>query len=174
MRGMDVRPTSDRLRESLFDVLTAGKPGALEETVWLDVYAGTGAVGVEALSRGARIVYFIESSRKAAELIRFNLRSLEVDDESFQVIERESVQALRLLDTEAVACDFCFLDPPYRLEEEYEQALGFLSQSRLLKPASVIIAEHDKRFDPAERFGALERYRRLNQGDAALSFYALR
>ena len=107
------------------------------------------------------------------ELIRSNLRSLQIT-EGFEVMEREAEPALRLLDAQAVLCDFCFLDPPYQLSDEYEQALGFLSQSRLLKPESIIIAEHDKRFDPGDKFGALERYRVLRQGDAALSFYRLK
>ena len=81
--------------------------------------------------------------------------------------------ALRRLETRGVACDFCFLDPPYRLNEAYEATLGFLSQSRMLQPASVVIAEHGQRFDPGERFGALQRYRKLDQGDAGLSFYRL-
>jgi 16S rRNA (guanine966-N2)-methyltransferase len=172
LRGMDTRPTSDRLRETLFNVLTSGRPDAMDDTVWLDVFAGTGAIGLEALSRGARMVYFIESARKAAVLIRDNLRSLGIG-EGYEVVEREAVQALRKLDAEAVACDFCFLDPPYRQTEAYEDTLGFLSQSRLLRPATVVIAEHDKRFDPGARFGALERYRTLQQGDANLSFYRI-
>jgi 16S rRNA (guanine(966)-N(2))-methyltransferase RsmD len=172
MRGMDVRPTADRLRETVFNVLTGGRPEALAGTVWLDVYAGTGAVGIEALSRGAGMVYFIESGRRAAALIRSNLASLGVE-EGFQIIEREAAQALRLLDSQAVAADFCFIDPPYRLHRAYEQTLGFLSQSRLIAPASMVIAEHDRKFDPGERFGALQRRRKLEQGDAALSFYGL-
>jgi 16S rRNA (guanine966-N2)-methyltransferase len=172
LRGMDVRPTSDRLRETLFDVLGAGHPEALAGGVWLDIFAGTGAVGIEALSRGARAVYFVESSPKAAALIRENLRSLGIR-EGFEVLEREASRALRLLDSEAVAADFCFLDPPYRLHAAYEETLGFLSQSRLLHPRSVVIAEHDRRFDPGERTGALLLWRRLRQGDAELSFYRL-
>ncbi len=172
LRGMDVRPTSDRLRETLFNVLTAARPEALADTVWLDVFAGTGAVGIEALSRGARTVYFVESSRRASAIIRENLQSLGIA-EGFEVVEREAAQALRLLDSEAIACDFCFLDPPYRMDAAYEETLGFLSQSRMLRPESIVIAEHDKRLDPSERFGALQRYRKLQQGDAALSFYRL-
>src|SRR5438105_13462562 len=76
LRGMDLRPTADRLREALFNVLTAGNPAALEGTVWLDLYAGTGAVGIEALSRGARNAYFVESSARAADLVGQNLPSL--------------------------------------------------------------------------------------------------
>src|SRR5580658_2647730 len=76
LRGAEIRPTSDRLRETLFNVLTAGNPQALESTVWLDLFAGTGAVGIEALSRGARQAYFVESSADAAKLIEQNLQSL--------------------------------------------------------------------------------------------------
>jgi 16S rRNA (guanine(966)-N(2))-methyltransferase RsmD len=169
LRGMDVRPTTDRLRETLFNVLAPQVP----DSVWLDLYAGTGAVGIEALSRGARTVYFVESSRKASEVIRQNLRSLAIG-EGGEVLEREVGPALRLLDSQAVSCDVCFLDPPYGMDQAYAQALGFLGRSRLLKPASIVVAEHDKRFDPGARFGALERYRELRQGDAALSFYKLR
>src|SRR4051795_6405596 len=98
--GMDTRPTSDKLRETLFNVLTAGNPDALTGTVWLDVFAGTGAVGIEALSRGAHTVYFVESSPKAAGVIRANLKSLEIG-EGFEVVERDAVRALKLLDSEA-------------------------------------------------------------------------
>ncbi len=166
--GADLRPTSDRLRETLFNVVAAKVPGS----VWIDVFAGTGAVGIEALSRGARQVYFLESAKSAAALVRQNLASLGIS-EGFEVLEREADAALRLLDSQGVVCDVCFLDPPYRLHAAYEKTLGFLSASRLLTAASMVIAEHDKHFDPGERFGALLRYRTLKQGDAVLSFYKL-
>lgn len=168
LRGLDVRPTADRLRETLFNVLAP----QIQDSVWLDLFAGTGAVGIEALSRGASTVYFVDASRKAAGVIRQNLRSLEIE-EGYAVIEREAEQVLRLLDSQAVSCDVCFLDPPYRMQHAYTEVLGFLSQSRLLKPSSVVVAEHDKHFDPGAKFGALERYRELKQGDAVLSFYKL-
>lgn len=164
--GMETRPTSDRLRETLFNVVAPQVAGS----VWLDLFAGTGAVGIEALSRGARMVYFVEAHRRASQTIRKNLDGLGIE-EGFEVIERDVAVALRMLDSEAVVCDFCFLDPPYRKMDDYEQALGFLSQSRLLKPESVVIAEHDKHFDPGELFGSLRRHRKLRQGDAVLSFY---
>ena len=168
--GLDLRPTSDRLRETLFNVLAAA--GELQDSVWLDLYAGTGAVGIEALSRGARQVYFVEAEKKHARLVRENLSSLGISS-GFEVQERDVAQALPLLETTGVVCDFCFLDPPYRMRGSYERTLGFLSQARLLQPSSIVIAEHEKRFDPGERFGALVRYRKLEQGDAALSFYRL-
>jgi 16S rRNA (guanine966-N2)-methyltransferase len=168
--GETTRPTSDRLRETLFNVLQAMRQ--LDGTVFLDVYAGTGAVGIEAISRGARQVYFVEHAKKAAAVIRDNLRSLGVK-EGFEILEREANTALRLLDTEAVRCDFCFLDPPYAESDLYEETLGFLSQSRMLTPDSVVVAEHEKRNDLADNYGALARFRKLVQGDAALSFYRL-
>ena len=169
--GIETRPTSDRLRETLFNVVAP----RVAESVWLDLFAGTGAVGIEALSRGARMVYFVESSAKAARVIRQNLSSLKLEDgpESFEVIEREAAIALRMLDSQAVVCDFCFLDPPYRKMGDYEQVLGFLSQSQILRPESTVIAEHDKHFDPGDQFGSLRRLRKLQQGDAVLSFYRL-
>ena len=172
LRGLDVRPTSDRLRETLFNVLTAGRPEALAGSVWLDLFAGTGAVGIEALSRGARAVYFVESSPRAAAVIRENLRALGIS-EGFEIHEREVQRALRLLDSKEVGPDYVFLDPPYRRRQAYDETLRLLSQSRLLRPASTVIAEHEKKFDPGGRFGALQRYRLLQQGDAALSFYQL-
>jgi len=172
LRGMDLRPTADRLRETLFNVLTAGNPAALEDTVWLDLYAGTGAVGIEALSRGADMVYFVESSARAAELVRQNLRSLRAV-QGFKVVKQEVVRALPGLEAEDVAADFVFLDPPYRLEEAYRKTLESLAPSRLLKTGAVVIAEHQKKFDPGEAFAPLRRYRKLEQGDAALSFYRI-
>jgi len=170
MPGLDLRPTSDRLRETLFNVLAAAHD--LEGSVWLDLYAGTGAVGIEALSRGARQVYFVESAKKHARLLRENLAALGVSD-GYDLHEREVAQALPLLETTGVVCDYAFLDPPYRMRGSYERTLGYLSQSRLLQRSTVVIAEHEKKFDPGERSGALLRYRRLDQGDASLSFYRL-
>jgi 16S rRNA (guanine(966)-N(2))-methyltransferase RsmD len=164
--GLDTRPTSDRLRETLFNVVAPSVPGS----VWLDLFAGTGAVGIEAFSRGAREVHFVESSARAARAIRENLASLGIST-GFSLLEREASAALRLLEGRQVCCDFCFLDPPYAHTRDYEQVLSFLSMSALMKPGSLVIAEHDKRVDPGESFGRLSRLRKLRQGDAVLSFY---
>jgi 16S rRNA (guanine966-N2)-methyltransferase len=168
--GVDLRPTADRLRETLFDVLTAGNPTALEGTVWFDLYAGTGAVGIEALSRGASLVHFVESSGRAAELIKQNLASLGIGT-GFQILKQDSIRALKGMELGDAAADFIFLDPPYDMTEAYQQTLQTLSKSRLLKPESIVIAEHQKMFDPGDTFGTLRRYRKLVQGDAALSFF---
>lgn len=169
-RGRNVRPTSDRLRETVFNVLTAGDPQALAGSVWFDLFAGSGAVGIEALSRGASTVYFVESARVAAAATRQNLKALGIEA-GFEVIERPALTALRQLERAAVVCDYCFLDPPWANAEAYRDVLALLAQSPLLKPASIVIAEHAQRFDPGTAFGGLQRFRRLEQGDAALSFY---
>src|ERR1700687_1535434 len=97
--GLEIRPTSDRLRETLFNVLCAGNPAALAESRWLDLYAGRGAVGIEALSRGARMVHFVESSKAAAEVIAGNLKSLGVVS-GFQIMKVEAGKTLgQLQDT---------------------------------------------------------------------------
>jgi 16S rRNA (guanine(966)-N(2))-methyltransferase RsmD len=172
--GLEIRPTADRLRETLFNVLSAGNPAALADSMWLDLYAGTGAVGIEALSRGARMVYFVESSKAAAELIARNLKSLGIEGgiaSGFQIVKVEAGKALRQLEAVGAVADFVFLDPPYSMQEEYAKTLAVLAESKLLRERSLVIAEHQKRFDPGEASGELRRYRKLVQGEAALSFY---
>jgi 16S rRNA (guanine(966)-N(2))-methyltransferase RsmD len=168
--GLEIRPTADRLRETLFDVLCSGNPEALADSTWLDLYAGTGAVGIEALSRGARMVHFVESSKAAAELIAANLKSLGIS-QGFQILRVDAVKALRQLEASASGADYVFLDPPYSMQDEYSKILSALERPGLLSPRGLVIAEHEKRFDPGEAFGGLRRYRKLTQGDTALSFY---
>jgi len=172
LRGLDVRPTSDRLRETLFDVLCAGNPRALAGTTWLDLYAGTGAVGIEALSRGAAMVHFAELSKAAADLIAANLKSLGIGS-GFEIANAETVVALRKWQSAGAVADYVFLDPPYRMQDDYAKTLQILAGSKLVATQTVVIAEHEKRFDPGENSGRLVRFRRLNQSDAALSFYRL-
>jgi 16S rRNA (guanine(966)-N(2))-methyltransferase RsmD len=167
--GLNIRPTSDRLRETLFNVLTAGNPQALEGSVWLDLFAGTGAVGIEAISRGAAMVYFVENNKPAVELLCRNLQSLNIEG-SFQVLQQESASAIAQLERQQIKPDYIFLDPPYGLGEAYSEILGKLAKYALSEGA-LIIAEHEKRFDPGENVGDLQRIRRLLQGSAGLSFY---
>jgi 16S rRNA (guanine(966)-N(2))-methyltransferase RsmD len=172
LEGMDIRPTSDRLRETLFNVLTAGNPEALDGSMWLDLFAGTGAVGIEALSRGAKEVRFVENSGAACEAIRKNLQSLGVAG-GFKLLQDELPRALRRLEQEPVVADIVFIDPPYRMTEAYADTLEALAHSSLVFGNSLVIAEHEKKFDPGDKFGALDRFRLLKQGSAALSFYRL-
>jgi len=169
LHGLDIRPTADRLRETLFNVLTAGNPEALEGSVWIDLFAGTGAVGIEALSRGAAMVYFVEHSRRAAEVIEGNLASLKITGGT-EILQLEVSPAISHLARRGLRADFVFLDPPYQVQNAYSKTLEALASSEFALNA-LIIAEHDKRFDPGKSFGELKRTRNLQQGDAALSFY---
>jgi len=168
--GIDIRPTADRLRETLFNVLTAGDPEALAGSTWADLYAGTGAVGIEAMSRGAGKVFFVESARPAAKLIQDNLASLQIT-RGFELVNGEVRKVLRRWQEQNLVLDYFYLDPPYRLENEYHDTLDFLSESTLVTNGSIVIAEHKKKFEPDVAVGVLQRYRKLVQGDAALSFY---
>jgi 16S rRNA (guanine966-N2)-methyltransferase len=172
LAGADIRPTSDRLRETLFDVLTAGNPQALEGSVWLDLFAGTGAVGIEALSRGARQVYFVETAAPAAKLIERNLQGLGIA-EGYKILRDDLSGMVWRLQRDHVVADLVFLDPPYRMQSAYEETLTALADSSLIWAMSLVIAEHEKKFDPGEEFGSLRRTRKLIRGNAALSFYRI-
>jgi 16S rRNA (guanine(966)-N(2))-methyltransferase RsmD len=151
-------------------VLTAGNPDVLRGSVWLDLFAGTGAVGIEALSRGAAKVYFVEASAAAVKVIHENLQSLKIAS-GVEVIHGDTGPALDRLRAVGNSPDFVFLDPPYRLEQAYRDTLNQLSGVHGLKTTAIVVAEHLKKFDPGERFGSLARFRTLHQGDAGLSFY---
>ncbi len=157
IRGLDVRPTPDRLREALFNVLAPRLPGC----TFLDAYAGCGAVGIEALSRGAARVIFIERKRTAAQIIRENLRSLGVTSTAEVHCGKASALLPRL------TSDIVFLDPPYDLEREYEVAFRLLAPN----PPLLVIAQHARKHPLREEYGRLRRVRVLRQGDNALSFY---
>jgi 16S rRNA (guanine966-N2)-methyltransferase len=170
--GTDIRPTSDRLRETLFNVLTAGNPQALKGTVWLDLFAGTGAVGIEALSRGAKQVYFVETSAPAAKLIEQNAQSLGITA-GFKILRDDLSGVLWRLQREHVVADVVFLDPPYRMKQAYDDTLTALADSSLIWAMSLVVAEHEKKFDPGDEFGSLRRVRKLVQGNTVLSFYRI-
>jgi len=172
LHGKDIRPTSDRLRETLFNVLTCGNPTALEGTVWLDLFAGTGAVGIEALSRGAQQVFFVETSAPDTKVIEQNLQNLKIAD-GFRILRDDLAGILWRLQREHVTADIVFLDPPYRMQDAYERTLLALADSSLVWAMSLVIAEHEKKFDPGAEFGSLRRVRKLVQGNSTLSFYRI-
>ncbi len=172
LRGTEIRPTADRLRETLFNVLSAGNPEALHGTVWMDIFAGTGAVGIEALSRGAKEVYFLETAPEAAKLVEQNLRKLGIT-EGYKILRDELSGILWRFKRQHVVIDVAFLDPPYRMENAYKQTLTALADSSAVWALTLVVAQHEKRFDPGSEFGALRRIRLLTQGNNALSFYRI-
>jgi len=201
--GLSTRPTSDRLRETLFNVLAprinktgGGGVSAGGGAAFLDLYAGSGAVGLEALSRGAAHVTFVERSPAALKVLRRNLERLGI--ESGFAVHAESVAAF--LRSAAKASpkpiphevakpgryevvfpkhyEVVFLDPPYDAADEYAATLGVLGEApEILAPGALVIvehrAEHRRKQSLEDRYGSLKRTRLLEQGDAALSFYAV-
>src|SRR5205823_8616726 len=139
LRGAALRPTSDRLRETLFNVLGERVNGSR----FLDAFAGTGAVGIEALSRGAAEVIFIENHAPAAALIRRNLQSLEITGGA-HVFSLDVLRGLEKIARQRHAIDppfdFVFLDPPYAETKQYERVLSFLGAAPFLVSGSLVIA----------------------------------
>jgi 16S rRNA (guanine966-N2)-methyltransferase len=156
--GDATRPTPDRLRETLFDILAL----RLEGATFVDAYAGTGAVGIEALSRGAAHAIFLEKDRTAVETIRDNLASLKVESRA------TVVKGPALLTLARSTAGIVFLDPPYNLEREYTAVLELLSQA----PPALTVVQHSVRLSLADAYGTLRRTRVLKQGDNALSFFS--
>ena len=170
LKGLALRPTSDRLRETLFNVLGPAVAGSR----FLDVFAGTGAVGIEAVSRGAAQAVFIENHKPTAALIRRNLESLGVRS-GVQVLAEDALRGLTKLAGKhrpgEEAFDFVFVDPPYAAGQEYDRVLDFLGSASFLAPGVVVIAEHRRTVELPAQVGTLRRTRVLRQGDAALTFY---
>ena len=168
--SLEVRPTSDRLRETLFNVVAP----RIQEARFLDLCAGSGAIGIEALSRQAVHVTFVDQSRKMCALIRSNLDLCRVSEAEYRIVQSEAADFVRLAARRsAESWDLVFFDPPYA--DDY---LGVLES--FARPADGILAnegwlivEHDKRKSLPDSVGALNRLRILKQGDSALSFYAL-
>ena len=167
--GLATRPTSDRLRETLFNVLAPRIEGAS----FLDLYAGSGAVGLEALSRGVEHVVFVERAPAALKTLRANLEKLGVKD-GFSIQAGGVREFLRKAQSGPRGFDVVFLDPPYDSADEYEATLGMLGRAdaRLLAEGAVAIAEHRRKVKLEDRYGSLARTRLLEQGDASLSFYS--
>jgi 16S rRNA (guanine(966)-N(2))-methyltransferase RsmD len=167
-RGEATRPTSDRLRETLFNVLGP----RVEGSRFVDLYAGSGAVGIEALSRGAEFVWFAEDARAAVRAIKDNLAALKIAG-GFALEDRGVAKLLQSLVLKERVVEIVFLDPPYEAAEAYEGTLIFLARNHAtaLADEAVVVAEHAKKKPLEARYGALERVRVLEQGDAALSFY---
>src|SRR6202142_2947948 len=154
-----LRPTSERLRETLFNILGP----SVEDSLFIDLYAGTGAIGIEAVSRGAREVFFIDRDPDCISLVRQNLASLDIRT-GVEVISANAMRGLDKLAARHLIADFIFFDPPYA-DARYADLLEYLDVSHLVAPRGIVIAEHSSKIDLPERFDRLERTRLLEQGD---------
>ena len=155
--GLATRPTPDRLREAVFNVIAP----RLEGAVFLDAYAGSGAMGIEALSRGARKAIFIEKNHGAIRVIRENLAALGVQDRATVIHAQAAPQISRY------QADIVFLDPPYELQTEYGAALRAIGDSS----PSLALVQHPPRIELPEIAGVLHRTRVLKHGDNCVTFF---
>lgn len=166
-----VRPTAGRIKEAIFNIL-ASRIGDLAGIRVLDLYAGTGNLGIEALSRGATQAAFVDNHRESAAIVRKNLATLGFDDRS-RVLVKDVQLALRNLGREGEPFDLVFLDPPYG-EGLVEKTLQILAASPLLAPEAVIVAEFGSRETLPPAIGSLEEFDRRRYGDTAVSFWSIR
>jgi len=168
--SLDVRPTSDRLRETLFNILAP----RINEVRFLDLCAGSGAVGIEALSRGASHATFVDKSRKICGLIEANLDLCRVPEDQTEVFNSEALEFLHQSESRQLTpWDIVYFDPPY--QENYLRVLEYVgaNPSKLLTETGIVIVEHYHKNQLPEEIGKLTRTRLLKQGDATLSFYEL-
>ena len=156
---MEVRPTSDRLRETLFNVIAP----RIEDSRFLDLCAGSGAVGIEALSRGAQHATFVDRSRKICRLIESNVLLCRIPEEQYEIYQTTAEDFLR--HSKTYPWDIIFFDPPYK--EDYYRTLDLLDGY-----GGLLIVEHHHKNSLPETVGNLSRTRVLKQGDSSLSFYA--
>jgi len=163
-----VRPLTDQAREALFNILG----GLVVDCYFLDLFAGTGAVGIEALSRGAKLSIFVELDRKVVSTIRENLAITGFEDRA-EVYSLDALRAIKVLDSKKSQFDIVFLGPPYG-SPALEKALELLSISNIIKKDTVVIAEHRAKHDIPESFGSLMKLRDMRYGDTVLSFYKWR
>jgi 16S rRNA (guanine(966)-N(2))-methyltransferase RsmD len=167
LEGKTTRPTSDRLKETLFNLLQA----RLEGRRFLDCFAGSGSIGIEALSRGASYVAFIESSPRASRVIRGNLERLGFTSKTYVLLNQPVENALKILQQSTSKFDIVFLDPPYAAAEQYPKVLEKLQQYKILNDEAIVIAEHSKHLTLTPEAAGLTRVRELKQGDSGLSIY---
>ncbi len=167
-RGQATRPTADRVREAIFNIL--GPPP--EGTRVLDLFAGSGALGLEALSRGAEQAVFVDQAAGACRVVRENLESLGLAHRG-RVVRADANKALDRLRKDGQAFRWVFRDPPYARIDEAARLLDRLGgdDAALLDDDAVVLVEHDRRRVPADAHGALARTDRRRYGDTEVSFY---
>ena len=155
---MQVRPTSDRLRETLFNIIAP----RIEDVRFLDLCAGSGAVGIEALSRGARHVTFVDRSRRSCQLIESNVALCRISEDQNEIYCTTAEDFLR--QSKTLPWDIIYFDPPYK--EDYSQTLNLLGNYE-----GLLIVEHHHKNTLPETIGRLAKIRVLKQGDSSLTFY---
>ena len=167
IEGMETRPTQDRIKETLFNMIQYDIPGS----TFLDLFSGSGGIGIEALSRGAKEAYFVEKAKPALRCIRENLRYTKLDKKA-QVLATDVNSAIRQLETKNVTFDHIFMDPPY-YKNMFIDALSSIDEADLLCDDGIIVVEHDTKDKFVDKIGRLEKTRDKKYGNTTLTFYKL-
>ncbi len=163
--GMDIRPTSDRVKESLFNILGHKLMGCS----FLDLFGGTGSIGIEAVSRGAEKVVFVDTGVKSIKVLRSNLESLKIT-ERVEIYNTDYENALSKMGSANSLFDFIFIDPPYN-KQIAQNALGIISDLGILHSEGIIVVEHDVLDSMPDRVGILVKDREKKYGSTMLSMY---
>ena len=176
IKNTQIRPTLDQVREALFNILGHDLSGEF----FLDLFGGSGAVGIEALSRGAKKVVWVENNRHSQDLIYANLKKCRFEDNdeikasffNWELLKMDAFQAFTVLEKKSLKFDVIYIDPPFA-DSLYERCLPYLSKSRLLKRESLVVVEHHNKNILQENYGKLSLNDQRLLGDTALSFYSL-
>lgn len=167
-QGLNTRPTADRVKESIFNIVQS----KLYDSIVIDLFAGSGNLGIESLSRNASKAYFIDNNKNSIQSIRENLKKTNLVNSSI-VIQTDVLSAIKKLSTQGVKANIIFLDPPYSkgfVTPTLEDIVSF----EILQPDGIVIVEHNRADEVPESVHNLQKYRTNNYGDVAVSFYELK
>lgn len=163
--GKNIRPTSDRVKESLFNILGS----KVTDSIFLDLFAGTGNIGIEALSRGARFCYFVDNSTISIKYIKENLSILGLI-KNFKIIQKDANEAVEIFKENIIRFDIIYIDPPY-YKNLINEILKKISMYKLLNKNGLIVAEHHKNDILFDSYETLKKIRTQKYGETILSFY---
>jgi len=175
LKGANIRPTLDRVKESFFNKVGQ----TLEGVVFLDLFAGTGSMGIEALSRGAEKVVFVENNHRAQNLIYSNLErchfgpdEIDSEEKNWILLKSSALHALQIFQERGYRFDIVYVDPPFA-DGLYKGCLEALARSDLLAESSLVVAEHHHKNDLQENYDKLVLKSERKLGDSCLSYYQL-
>ena len=163
----DVRPTTDRVKESLFNIIN---PYVIDSNV-LDLFAGTGSLGIECLSRGALSATFVDVSKDSINIVKSNVKKARVENES-TILNLDFKTAIDRLNVQNKKFDIIFMDPPY-YKNMFIDALSNIDKSDLLSEDGIIVVEHDTKDKFIDKIGRLEKSKEKKYGNTTLTFYKL-
>lgn len=167
-RGIKTRPITDMIKEALFNVLGP----RVYEAAFLDLFAGSGSVGIEALSRGASPVFFVDNDAAAVAVITENIRNCDFS-EDFAIYRHDVFQALKVLEKRAILFDYIYVDPPFNQESVFDKIMTTLGPAMLVAPGGMVILRTQRKMSMLDRYGNLSRTRITRYGESVLHYYRL-